>query len=241
MFSKPLKALIVTPLFLLAPTLTLALKTLPVPPTLIPMNSKKGIHLFNRTHYKRAFFALSPFFVTEKGLAFCGIASSTMVLNALLSKAPLTPQHAPYRIFTQNNIFTGPVLTITTPAKVYSKGATLAQTGKIIQSFGTTVKTIYGSTISLSQFRKDALAAVNSNHSFIIINFCRHDIQEKGCGHFSPLAAYDKKNDRFLLLDVARYKYPSVWVKTPGLYKAIRTGTDSASHKSRGYLLVSAP
>ena len=28
----------------------------------------------------------------------------------------------------------------------------------------------------------------------------------------SPLGAYDEKADRFLILDVARYKYPPVWV-----------------------------
>jgi Phytochelatin synthase len=31
--------------------------------------------------------------------------------------------------------------------------------------------------------------------------------QEQG-GHISPLAAYDAETDRFLILDVSRYKYP---------------------------------
>ena len=43
-----------------------------------------------------------------------------------------------------------------------------------------------------------------------------------GEGHFSPLGAYDSKTDSFLLMDVARYKYPPVWVKTSQLYNSIR-------------------
>jgi hypothetical protein len=44
----------------------------------------------------------------------------------------------------------------------------------------------------------------------VIVNYLRKAIgQEKG-GHISPLAAYDAETDRFLILDVSRYKYPPV-------------------------------
>ncbi|WP_267256484.1 phytochelatin synthase family protein [Coxiella endosymbiont of Ornithodoros maritimus] len=56
-------------------------------------------------------------------------------------------------------------------------------------------------------FQKLAINAVNSSHKFIIVNFCHKYIKEQGCGHFSPLAAYNTKADQFLLLDVSRYKY----------------------------------
>jgi hypothetical protein len=46
--------------------------------------------------------------------------------------------------------------------------------------------------------------------------------QETG-GHISPLAAYDSKSDRFLILDVARYKYPPVWVSASDLFVAMNT------------------
>ena len=45
------------------------------------------------------------------------------------------------------------------------------------------------------------------------MNYLRKAIGQERGGHISPLAAYDAKSDRFLILDVARYKYPPVWVK----------------------------
>ncbi|MFM7733950.1 MAG: phytochelatin synthase family protein, partial [Cyanobium sp.] len=62
----------------------------------------------------------------------------------------------------------------------------------------------------------------------------------QGGGHISPLSAYDERRDRVLILDVARYRYPSVWVPTESLWQAIRM-VDSSSGRSRGLLRVSAP
>lgn len=63
-------------------------------------------------------------------------------------------------------------------------------------------------------------------------------MQQKG-GHISPLAAYDRETDRFMILDVARYKYPPVWVKTEDLFAAMNTPDSDNDNRSRGYVLVS--
>jgi len=62
--------------------------------------------------------------------------------------------------------------------------------------------------------------------------------QETG-GHISPLAAYDEDTDRFLILDVARYKYPPVWVTAADLYGAMNTKDSDNDDKMRGYVLIS--
>jgi hypothetical protein len=59
-------------------------------------------------------------------------------------------------------------------------------------------------------------------------------------GHISPLAAYDAKADRFLILDVARYKYPPVWVKTADIFAAMNTLDAANDNKTRGFVLVTA-
>ena len=64
--------------------------------------------------------------------------------------------------------------------------------------------------------------------------------QEKG-GHISPLAAYNSKADRFLILDVARYKYPPVWVSTSDLFAAMNTTDSDNDNKTRGFVVVGAP
>jgi hypothetical protein len=82
---------------------------------------------------------------------------------------------------------------------------------------------------------------------FVIVNFLRSALDEdpKGpieaslAGHYSPLAAYHEGTDRFLLLDVARYKYPPAWIEASELYGAM-TATDLDSGKSRGFLQVRA-
>ena len=74
---------------------------------------------------------------------------------------------------------------------------------------------------------------------YVIINYLRKAIgQEKG-GHISPLAAYDVETDRFLILDVARYKYPPVWVKASELFDSMNTQDSDNENKTRGFVLIS--
>ena len=55
----------------------------------------------------------------------------------------------------------------------------------------------------------------------------------------SPLAAYDAASDSALLLDVARYKYPAVWVPLTQLYAGAQS-VDNVSRLSRGIVIVGA-
>nr|WP_301783927.1 phytochelatin synthase family protein [Caballeronia sp. SEWSISQ10-4 2] len=57
-----------------------------------------------------------------------------------------------------------------------------------------------------------------------------------GCG--SPLAAFDATSDSALVLDVARYKYPAVWVPSAQLYAGSQA-VDNVSRLSRGLVIVS--
>ena len=79
-----------------------------------------------------------------------------------------------------------------------------------------------------------------SKNRFVIVNFLRKTLGEEIGGHISPLAAYDEKSDRFLILDVARYKYPPVWVKTADLFDAMNTPDPDNDNKTRGYVLISS-
>ncbi|MDJ1182141.1 phytochelatin synthase family protein [Roseofilum sp. BLCC_M143] len=72
-----------------------------------------------------------------------------------------------------------------------------------------------------------------------MVNYLRKSIDQERGGHISPVAAYHEESDRFLILDVARYKYPPVWVTAEDLWNSTRT-VDSVSGKTRGLVLVSA-
>ena len=61
--------------------------------------------------------------------------------------------------------------------------------------------------------------ALAEPNRYVIVNYLRRTLGQERGGHISPLAAYDADADRFLILDVSRYKYPPVWVKTGGFVR----------------------
>ena len=72
----------------------------------------------------------------------------------------------------------------------------------------------------------------------MIVNYLRKAIRQEKGGHISPLAAYDAETDRFLILDVSRYKYPPVWVTAPELFVAMNTTDADNQNRTRGFVLV---
>ena len=212
--------------------------TLPVAPQLIPFSSSEGEQLLIESQSRQDYFLLSNQFVTQLNQAYCGVASSVMVLNALGLPAPVAPQYKPFKLFTQENFFE-PEETkkVVPPEQVAKRGMTLAQLGGLLTSHGAKVQVYYGADVELAQFRSLLLKNLAERNNFAIVNFLRASIGQERGGHISPIAAYNQRTDRFLLLDVSRYKYPPVWVKAADLWQAIRT-TDSDSGKTRGFVLV---
>ena len=92
---------------------------------------------------------------------------------------------------------------------------------------------------SLDEFRKTAIAVLDDDDHFILVNYLRKAIGQEAGGHISPLAAYDADTDRFLILDVSRYKYPPVWVEAAALFGAMNTPDSDNDDKTRGYVVVS--
>jgi Phytochelatin synthase len=218
---------------------TVISQTLPLSPNLIAFNSDEGENLLVESKYREDFFPLSMQFVTQTNQAYCGVASIVMVLNGLGITAPESQQYAPFRVFTQENFFNNDkTKKVITPEVVSRKGMTLEQLGGLLASYDTKVNVYHAADTSLENFRKLAGENLKRQNNFVIVNYLRKQIgQEKG-GHISPLAAYNQQTDRFLILDVSRYKYPPVWVKTADLWKAMAT-VDSDSGKTRGFVFVS--
>jgi hypothetical protein len=99
------------------------------------------------------------------------------------------------------------------------------------------VQRFYGDGLSLAQFRLLLRRNLADPSDRILANYDRRALGQTGGGHISPLAAYDPRSDRVLILDVARYRYPAVWVAGPDLWRAVRS-LDSSSGRSRGLLLI---
>lgn len=211
---------------------------LPLPKNLIPLDSPEGAQLFNQSYKADYFWRLNLNFVSQDNLGFCTIASSIMVLNALGVTAPSDPDYGSYRMFTQHNFFTPAVEALLPVALVKKQGATLQQISQALATYPIKVTTVHANESSVDGFRRLAINTIEHNEGYIIVNFLRTSLGQEGGGHMSPLAAYDKKTDRFLMLDVARYRYGSVWVKTEDLWNAMNT-FDKDANAYRGFIIVS--
>ncbi|MDJ0676236.1 MAG: phytochelatin synthase family protein [Calothrix sp. MO_167.B42] len=213
-------------------------QSLPLPPSLIAFNSVSGQQLLIESKSREDFFPLSMHFTTQDNLAYCGVASIVMVLNSLGIPAPATPKYRQYRVFTQENFFSNSATQKVLSKEIVSqRGMTLEQLGGLFASYNVKVKIVHGSEITLEEFRRQVVENLKQPGNYVVVNYLRKAIGQKTGGHISPLAAYNEKMDRFLILDVSRYKYPPVWVKTADLWKAMNT-KDSASGKTRGFVFV---
>lgn len=207
-----------------------------LPPSLVALESPDGQRMLAESEAKSDFFGLAESYVTQKNGGYCAIASAVMVLNALQVPAPIaTEWGAP--TFTQDNVFNDKAKTVIQPD--YKGGMTLQQIADVLQSHPATVRVVYAGESSLDEFRALASKNLATPGDYVIINYERSEIGQEFMGHVSPLGAYDAKTDRFLVMDVARYKYPPVWVEAAALFRAMSTKDITSGH-TRGMLLVTA-
>lgn len=212
-------------------------QTLPVTENLISLHSNEGEELLLDSQARKDYLPLSINFVTQDNLAYCGVASMVMVLNALEIPAPEAPEFGQYRTFTQDNFFNLQAQQVIKPELVARQGMTLEEMGKLLESHPLEAEVYHGGDVTLEQFRTLVVDNLREPGNFVLVNYLRKTIGQKTGGHISPVAAYNQETDRFLVLDVSRYKYPPVWVQAETLWQAMAT-TDSVSGKTRGFVLV---
>ena len=213
-------------------------ETLPLPPGLIGLDSEEGEALLFEAEARAAYFPLSLQFVTQQNQAFCGVASMTMVLNALKVPAPETAAWKPFTAFNQDNIFNEATEAVVPRAVIEKMGMTLTQLGGLPGAFGLKAEVHHASDSTVKDFRRMASQALDSGDRYVVVNYLRMAIGQEKFGHISPLAAYDADSDRFLILDVSRYKYPPVWVETSALFAAMNTTDRDNDNKSRGFVII---
>jgi hypothetical protein len=220
------------------PTANATAKTLPLPDNLISITSEQGEHFLLESEARQAYWNLSIQFVTQKNKAYCGIASIVMVLNALGLESPSTPEFSPYNTFTQDNVLNEATEKVLPQALLMKEGVTLDRIGRLLEVYSAKAEVHHAAESSIDEFRHAARRYLGDVDHYVIVNYLRRVIGQEQGGHISPLAAYDADTDRFLVLDVSRYKYPPVWVKTSELFAAMNT-FDQDSQSTRGFVLIS--
>ncbi len=210
-------------------------ETLPLPDTLISLESPEGAALLFGAEARADFPALVAQFTTQINPAFCGPATMAMLLNALGVPRPASDATMGLGIFDQSNVFTAEVEEVKTRTDIEETGMTLEEFGEALEAHGLDVTLVEAGDTDLDDFRETALATLNDSDTFLVVNYLRSALGQETGGHISPVAAYDADTDRFLVLDVSRYKYPPVWVAAPLLFAAMNTGGDGWT---RGYAIV---
>lgn len=119
-----------------------------------------------------------------------------------------------------------------------SYGFSLKDLSKLLKSHGASVLVRKISSLENKESLKaELIDNLARRGDFIIINYCRKTVFQPGGGHFSPLGAYDKRSDSFLVMDVNPNKAGWIWVKADLLLRAM--SPMSVSKQARGYLMIS--
>ncbi|MDO9708401.1 phytochelatin synthase family protein [Paracraurococcus lichenis] len=185
-------------------------------------------------------FGLMAHLETEMYLTFCGPAALATALNSLGIRDPSPPEFYPYHRVTQASVFTPKNLAVKSLAQVQGAGMTLEQLLDFAHNLGAEAKALHGDVLTEADLRGLLQRAQADSRQRVIANYSRRAIGQEGEGHFSPIGAFDAASDSVLILDVARYKYPPVWVPVPELLQAMQT-VDTDAGKARGLLLLTVP
>lgn len=235
-----------------------------VPAVLVEWESDESVERLSRSAHKRDFFRLSNHFVSQDNKIFCGPVSSSIVLNALrLGRKDGLPQDTRsirederawlpkgfnpfFGKYTPNN-----VLNDRTKARIEVLGKPIEIEGKPKKDFGLQLRQlaqvlrahrlevavrVVDEDASGEAIKREIMANLATKDDFVLVNYHRKSLGQKGGGHISPLGAYDEASDSFLIMDVNPNRAPWVWVKSDDLITAMRT-FDTV--ENRGYLLIS--
>jgi hypothetical protein len=192
--------------------------------------------------YSADFFAMQSGFDAQINQAYCGVASSAALLNSLRSSAvnltlPVDPRYKPYNYATQTDLLDNKcsrrhvIRHNATFDGVFHTpgGVSMLQIKALLQChlpadvWQVVATQVNPALISRDRFRKDIRSALRNGQARVLINYNRPELGQTGGGHFSPIASYSKEQDTFLIMDVAKYKYPPVWVSASRLYAAAST------------------
>ncbi|MDO8774346.1 MAG: phytochelatin synthase family protein [Burkholderiaceae bacterium] len=198
----------------------------------------EGEALMASAELRGPYFKLASYLEVEQVLTFCGPASIVSVLNSLDIERPQPVQYYPWAIWTQSGIFTPANQAVKAYAMVEHEGLILEELATFFRNLGTRAEYAHADAFDVPQLRNVIKASLADPGKRFVANYSRKPIGQNGDGHISPVAAYNGKSDRVLVLDVAKYKYPPVWMTVADLYAGMQA-VDAGSGKPRGFVVVS--
>lgn len=201
---------------------------LPLPETLIALDSAQGTQLLAESSARADYDALLPYLQTQNKRSWCGVASAVTALNALRGSAALS----------QGQLFNACANRTRHWLRVSYTGMPLDSLGALLACHGAQMRVRRPDQSSMEQFRHELSTNLQNSGDFVLVNYQRAALGQEKTGHISPLGAYHAASDRWLILDVATYKYPPVWASTEALWNGMQA-VDTETGQPRGYVIVS--
>ncbi len=214
---------------------------LPVPPPLVALNTTEGLaRLAAGGTLRAAFDAAFLHLVTQEDEASCARASAVTALNALGAfgvGAPVDTTYAPYPYWTQDAYVASACVASNCTAPCTLDEAARALGCALGERATATARHAARGALADAGALRALIAArvADAGAGQIVANFERGAVGMDGTGHFSPVVAFEPESDSALVLDVARYKYPPVWMPVETLFAGINT-TDASARDTRGLI-----
>lgn len=202
---------------------------LSLPAELISVESPEGKTLLDQSDAKADHEPLIAHFQGQEKQSWCGVASAVTVLNSISTSGTTS----------QSGFFNACTDQTRTSFRTTFGGIPLDTFATMIRCHDVAPRVIHAEDSTIDEFRRLAVENLRTAGNFVVVNYDRGKVGQSPTGHISPISAYHAESDRFLILDVANYKYPPVWVKASALWAAMNT-IDSESKRTRGFVLVAA-
>lgn len=219
----------------------------PLPMHLVSFNSSAGKKLFQESMnmgYADIYFQLVGNFTAQSHPTYCGLGSLAMVLNAV-EMDPGRRWKGIWRWYSDEN------LECCAPREeVQKRGVSFREFACLARCNGLKVTAKRAPHFSLDEFAQDLRFSAKSTNTHIVVNFSRRALGQTGGGHFSPIGAYHpssliaknaesnlEERGMVLVLDTARFKYPSYFADVKALYEAMQD-VDPDTNLPRGYFLL---
>lgn len=171
----------------------------------------------------------------------------TAVPEDLLTKNPLPKGFDPYvHRYTQRAFFDDHLFKVKSKEVYYGSpaadgkrdgGLQIKQLGDVLKNHGLDVEVrIVDDKLDEAAAKRAIIENLQRANDYVIVNYHRGVLGQKGGGHISPLGAYDEQSDSFLILDVNPVEGKRwVWADAMTLFNAMRTKDHD---DNRGFLLV---
>ena len=234
------------------------------PVKLVNWRSTEGLTRLSNSTHRADFSRLSSQFQNQVYGTTCGPTTGAIVLNALrIGKSDALPKTSfddKYRKhlkknydprvsrYTPESFMNERIQKVKSWLQVYGEttngkrnpGLPIRQLHKIFLAHGVKSKLRIVKDLSNQQVKRELISNLGREGDYVVVNYKRSTLGQKGGGHISPLGAYDRNTDSFLIMDVNSSRHNWVWVKAEDIISAMRTHYFTVENRleHRGYLLI---